>query len=222
MTDRPLWVITCAPEHRKREVVQLSELMRIPSNRLVTVTVPPKEIVSDSIPGYILNYPEPEMNISKWWNFGADWVDAVERKDGHQTWDIIYMESDARLMPGDVQMLRLALRAHDVGMVGSDWKNAIPPHEVDVRRGIEDMHPYRLPGFALMVRGELGLRHDPDMRWWFSDDDFEWQARTLHGTAMVGSAGLYHEGTDGLDSPDKRVFAEEDQVKFARKWHTTP
>ena len=214
------WILTCAPEHRKQEVVQLLEAAGHDPEYLLTITAEPRAIRPQTIPGRIITFPERPLNISEWWNLGAEFIDNMERGNGNTEWNIIYMESDARLSARDVDLLQTALRTHDVGMAGSDWQHALT-HD-DVRRGLNDLHPYRLPGFALMVRGELGLRHDPDMRWWFSDDDFEWTARANHGTVLVAGAELYHVGTDGLDSPDKQTYAVEDEIKFKSKWNILP
>ena len=187
---------------------------------LMTVTAMPKAIEPGTIPGTILPYPERPLNISNWWNFGATAIDAAEEAQGNTEWNIIYMESDARLSPLDIHLLSTALRKHDVGMAGSDWRHLLS--EDDVRHGLMNVHPYRLPGFALMVRGELGLRHDPEIRWWFADDSYEYEARVKFGTVMVAGAGLYHVGTDGLDSPDKQTYAVEDEIKFKAKWGVLP
>jgi hypothetical protein len=73
---------------------------------------------------------------------------------------------------------------------------------------------------ALLVRGELGIRHDPEFRWWFADDDFELQHRAAGGTILVGGVHMEHDGSTAMTGARKE-FAVEDEVKFLRKWGLT-
>ena len=118
--------------------------------------------------------------------------------------------------PHTVRMLTSALRVRDLMMVGPDLCFDLPPTWVlglinDRKDG------NRIPPECFMVRGELGLRFDPEFRWWYSDDDFEMQARQLGPVGLVGGTGFRQSANHPLDV-EQTQHAHEDRGKFMAKW----
>jgi hypothetical protein len=106
---------------------------------------------------------------------------------------------------------------------GADWQGLLGPGVNVVRRSNTPVMPaqMRLPGIGLVVAGEVGLRHDPAFRWWYADDDFEWQSREAGGTVLVGGTTLAHTGTTPMEG-DRARFAVEDVERFRAKWGGDP
>lgn len=211
------WVLTTAPRSRLADVQAcFAELEHDPFYSAV-VTTWPDPILDGDVDAHMVLFASDEFNISEWWTAGLDFIAAA----ASPVYNVLLVEADVRMPPATVDALSYTLRAANVGMVGADWQHSLAPGDVHVHREhrtIDQAH--RLPGVALMVRGELGVRHDPQFRWWFADDDFEWQHR-VHGSALVGGTTLSHAGTTPLVG-DLAQWATEDAARFVAKWGAMP
>lgn len=188
-----------------------------------TVVVPTN---GDTVPQssrYVRIVTSDEVNLGKWWNTALNFIDYDARSVSLPEYEALLLGSDVRMSLDSVEMQRSALRKHDLAMVGADWHQVLQPGQIDIRRtnSQKDLR-YRIPGVALMLAGELGLRADEQFRWWYADDDLEWQARALKGTGLVGGATLSHPpGGSALDGL-RAKYAVEDREKFKAKWGQTP
>lgn len=214
-----LWVLTVAPGSRADEVADLrASLPDVPDHRFVVVTTRP-----DPIPGALL-FDSDELNIAKWWTVGLEYIYDIRGFRGPEVYDVLIVESDTRITPEDLDSVRAEMRRSSCVMAGADWQRMLPGPGINlVRRSNTPITPgtLRLPGIGLVVAGEAGLRHDPQFRWWYVDDDLEWQAREAGGTVLVGGTTLTHRGSTPMTG-ERATFAQEDIVKFAAKWGGTP
>lgn len=229
MNSPELWVLTVSPAQRRAEAVSLFDSMNIDPGHRVTVTTQPSPIQDASGLGELLVYPGTDINISKWWSLGLDFIQATMVSQGVTEWDVLVMESDARMTREDVDTVRSTMRHVGVSMAGADWHHILTPGGWYARLDNAKWVPAgfsadqaRLPGMALVVAGEKGIRHDPEMRWWLADDDFEWQHRVNGGTVLVGGTTMHHEGTQGPLVGERLQAFREDQVKFLKKWGGLP
>ena len=237
-----LWALTVAPASRVEEALEAFEFAGIPVNRRVIVTTQPDPITEDQLNGeHLLLFDDTEINISKWWNLGWEYIDGGWQgppviDDEEQTitfgpwhgsedeeWDVLLIESDARMSAEDVAIVRSELRHYkDVALAGADWKGLLTDGQPKIRRDNTAWNLHgRIPGIAFIVRGELGLRHDPEFRWWLADDDFEWQARVSGGTMLVPGTTVTHGHSRPLEG-DRLTAWNEDQAKFLAKWGGVP
>jgi hypothetical protein len=76
---------------------------------------------------------------------------------------------------------------------------------------------HRIPGVCMLVAGELGIRFDEAFRWWYADDDFEWQHRKAAGTGLVKGTMIQH-GPGRPLTGERAQYAEEDIHRFVAKW----
>lgn len=212
------WVLT--PCHRPRLADLLDSLGHLghPGGRTVVTTTLPDPVLPDDVAAVqVIVNTEPGINISRWWNRGLDWI--AQRQDG--PYNVLLTESDVRITASTLAELTHVLRTQDVAMAGADWLHALQPGEVEIRRDLTPATPpHRIPGICMLVRGELGLRFDEAFRWWYADDDFEWQHRKTGGTALVGGVSIQHPAGHQLDD-ERRMYAVEDHVKFVAKWGST-
>ena len=216
-----LWLLTCAPGSRAGEAMSLFEsLPDVPAERRVVVTTQPDPITRDVAGAEVLLFDGTEVNISKWWAVGLDWIAA---RAGDGPYDVFLVESDTRIAPGDLDRVRAEMRRCGCVAAGADWLGLLPAGVTLVRRSNAAMGPatLRLPGIGMVVAGEAGLRHDQRFRWWLADDDLEWQARAAGGTALVGGTTLQHEGTTPLEGERLQAWIE-DEPRFAAKWGGVP
>jgi len=225
-TDPDLWVLTCAPRSRMDETASLIESIGAPAVVVTTLPEPiPADFLGDDVT--VLLFESDEINISKWWTRGLDWI--ASHYDDGEKWDVLLIESDARMTPRDITRIRRAMRDQDTIMAGGDWRHAMHGQALQVRRDNTAWVPDpsqadagRIPGIACVISGEAGIRHDPEFRWWLADDDFEWQHRVNGGTLLVGGVAVNHVGTQGPLTGARLQAWEEDQVKFLAKWGGLP
>lgn len=190
--------------------------------RVVAVTTPPDPVKREDIQDLCANLiveSSPEINIARWWNHA---MDLTRELAGPITHELLVVSSDAT---GDFASLALMadlLRKNDLAMVGPDWHgvaqlNSVAIQHLDTPRTVFT----RVPGACFMVANELGLRVDEDFRWWYSDDDFEMQAKKLKGVGLIGGTTL-KLGYDSPLSEEKALYAIEDRNRFIHKWGTEP
>jgi hypothetical protein len=214
------WVLT--PCHRPRLpdlIDSLDYLAHPPERTVVTTTLPDPVLDTDVDVAAVIVNPEPGINISRWWNRGLDWI--ADNRDARR-YNVLLMESDVRIDAPTLAYLARVMRDEDCAMAGADRHHALRPGQLEIRRQLDlrDL-TRRIPGICMLVRGELGLRFDPEFRWWYADDDFEWQHRQKGGTVLVGGTSIEHPDGHNLDD-ERTVYATEDRAKFAAKWGSPP
>jgi hypothetical protein len=162
----------------------------------------------------VLTDHDEGINISRWWNLGLDWI--AEHADPGP-YEVLCAESDVRITGPTLDRLRAALRGHGLAVVGADWYG-VTPGAVEIQH---DLTPgpltHRLPGVCLLVAGELQLRYDPQFRWWYADDDFEWQHRKAGGSGLVGGTSIDH-GPGRPLADERATYALVDYPRFIAKW----
>jgi hypothetical protein len=210
------WVLV--PCHRPRLTELRASLVNLglPAERTVVVTTEPEPIGPTQVKAAaVLLSPEPGINISRWWNLGLDWI-AAQQEPG-EPYEVLCMESDVRIDFDTLVWLRLALRAHKLAMVGADWYG-VATEATEIRRDlVPQTIQHRIPGVCMLVAGELGLRFDGQFRWWYADDDFEWQHRKAGGTGLVRGTMIGH-GPGRVLTGERAEYAHIDYQRFVAKW----
>jgi hypothetical protein len=79
-----------------------------------------------------------------------------------------------------------------------------------------------VPGFAFMMRADLGVRCDPRFGWWFGDDDLMRQVQHLGYEALVmKGVGVEHDqSTSSTARPQVLASIGADRLLFEQKWDT--
>lgn len=222
-TDPDLWVLTCAPGSRAVEAISLIERIGAPTVLVTTQPDPiPSDFMGDDVT--VLLFDSTEINISKWWTLGLDHIASFYDGKPDAKWDVLLVETDADIQPKHVERMRRIMREQECVMAGADFFRVLPDRPLHVRRDNSAWLPEgRCIGFAQVVAGETGLRHDPEFRWWLADDDFEWQHRVNGGTVFIGGGiDVSHIGTQGPLTGERLVAWQEDEPKFEAKWGGLP
>ena len=209
------WVLV--PCHRPRLTELRASLVNLglPGERTVVVTTEPEPIGPTQVKAAaVLCSPEPGINISRWWNVGLDWI-ADQHEPG--PYEVLCMESDVRIDWSTLSRLRSVLRNYNLGMVGADWYGVVTG-AVETRYALApEPIQHRIPGVCMLVAGELGLRFDEQFRWWYADDDFEWQHRKAGGTGLVRGTIIEH-GPGRVLTGERAEYAQVDYQRFVAKW----
>lgn len=172
---------------------------------------------ADPFPGAEICVDDPRTLFGEWINAALDLIAHYPHPNG--PYEVAVVGSSVKGAPGAIDKLAAALRAHDLTMIGPDFHGRCTPGEVLNLGGIGAHRDdyWRVDSHAFMIVGELGLRCDPQFRWWYSDDDLEMQARTHGPVGVLGGTGMAHTTLHGL-TEQQAVWAVEDRTRFETKW----
>jgi GT2 family glycosyltransferase len=170
--------------------------------------------------------PIDPPNISQLWNIGlslaANAAEAARNPDDFTEFDVAVLNSDVIVPPGWVHALSTAMRATPAVLAYPDQHGGTAlrlhtrPEPIDLRQ--------RITGYAYLLRGEMGLRLDESMAWWYSDDDLDWRARASGGALLVPGHPVEHRAPNGsmYERPELHDQALRDRTTFITKWGKAP
>lgn len=188
-----------------------------PTDRVAVIATLPNPLTIDDVSGYadhvvLCSFSEPL--IARWWNAGLDYI----RERATSEHEVLAISSDYVGASYSVAMLGVFLRQHNLTMAGPNpWSNHQQFFDISTPRHSQG----RVPGGCWMLAGESGLRVDEDFRWWYSDDDFDMQARQRSRSGIIPDTRLVAEADTPL-SEEKQRWAVEDRAKFIVKWGQEP
>lgn len=219
------------PTHNRNEMVlALVESLRLPADRVLIIDnasnppVPPARSIDPFNPPppvatLLLDFEQPP-NLARLWNLGIDW--AEKQADGREH-AVAILNDDVVLPPLFLDYMTSALeqtgaaaafpdqhgRGH--GLLHRTLRGPVPLRE-------------RMTGYAFVLRGGIGLRADEWLRWWFGDDDLEWQALERGGTVLVGGISVQHLHPDESTRtrPELEAQTHRDRQAFLAKWGSAP
>jgi len=198
--------------------------------RVVVVTTLPDTIYHDDLydfPGVrVVSTGSDEINLAKWYNLGFDyWM------NGHWEFSritgVMWMETDVRITPPNIDALYDAMIEHDLDLVGPDLFGLLRPDEVLIRREVQPLdHRERLCQVHLAPATSTH-RMDERFDWWFESSDLEYKARVAKGTGLVGASRADHTPTYYNDMvkgnrPDLVEKANRGRELFTKKWGHAP
>lgn len=168
----------------------------------------------------------PNANIHEMWNYGLDWAAADCEGKPHS---VALLNNDLRIGSEFLSRLDATLRCDDrIAVAGANYDR----RQIPDGKGCQIVRSVcggrydgtgGLPGFAMMLRGELGYRFPKDLRWWYGDADLV--HTTVHaGRFCVISKHATCEHLDGggrtgdWNSPEMQALLRQDHGWFERKW----
>ncbi|ROO50807.1 hypothetical protein EDC02_5665 [Micromonospora sp. Llam0] len=181
------------------------ELISGLTEKLWRDNVTPIVIDNASTPPFTSSYgvtifdPEQPPNLSRLWNLG---LSVAVDMAGSEEFAVAILNDDLVVYPGFVAELA----------EGLGGQAAVS-------------HPSGIIGCAYVLRGSLVRRRqlwlDERFRWWYGDNDLEWQARKLGGLQPVRLKGeirhLYPNYTT-KSRRELRAQADSDRAAFLAKW----
>lgn len=220
------WLLIPCTGSRVAELRDTIKLTGIPLDTVVIVTTDPDPVsLADlgGLTGIVLKFDKPGMLFGEWMNLGLDYITEIMALHGEWYYDVACLSSDVQGCDSfAIGSMSTELRARKLSMVGPDLTGiAVAPGDVLVSGPADQRHVYnRIHGSCFMVAGELGLRFDPQFRWWYSDDDLETQARHLGGVGLIGGLGVKH--VDNPPSAESQAHAVVDRARYVSKWGREP
>jgi glycosyltransferase involved in cell wall biosynthesis len=155
----------------------------------------------EQIPGVaVVHHPGYPPNISELLNMGMAEVNS--RASELLRWNIALLNDDVTVSPGWVASLDAALESTGAAL-------AFTGRDGD-----------RPTVWACVVRGEIGLRWDEDLKWWYSDDLLVEECRRVHGgvIAVGGSPPVHYQpNLNTTMDPVLATQAGQDATVFSQK-----
>jgi GT2 family glycosyltransferase len=156
---------------------------------------------------------EQPPHLSRFWNEMLDGCWSIAKERGEDHWDVAILNDDAIVPAGWYDACSNALRAHPTAVIahttptrpalltelGNDPGNRMTPH-------------------AFVIRGEVGLRADESMRWWFFDSDLDQRARLAGGVLSVNGPRVVNSLANTTTRGVLAEQAEKDRATFEAKW----
>jgi hypothetical protein len=171
---------------------------------------------------------EQPPHLYKMWNNAFEIIAMVTKVMGDKLWDVAVFNDDTSLPPNwyDTMAAGLfrtseALKHLNVPAIACTYTqttNGMPYLKTQIDGNIGT----RMCPWAFVVRGELELRADESMRWWWGDTDFEWQAIQAGGVLMLPGEAPLNTLANSTTHGALAEQAGRDGETFALKWGRRP
>lgn len=180
---------------------------------------------SDGIIGehivHIIYDKEQPPHLYRMWNDGLNAVEKCAYNAGYNRWNVAILNDDAVIHPTWIDIVSYNLRKYNVSAastlaIGSGSHNRI------VREITDHAYSSRLCPWAFMLAGEQKLRADERFRWWYGDNDLDWQARQLNGVLLIGSPPVSNKYANSTTVGVLAEQAGRDSTAFLDKWKIMP
>ena len=169
--------------------------------------------------------PEQPPNLSRLWNRGLDLAHEIACHTCNSetpTYDVAVFGDDVIVPTGWWDRVSEAMRSLGAAMgathgIAPLWQSILKTEpDADIMN--------RVPGWAWMLRGEVGLRLDERFKWWFGDTDLDWRARQAGGMVIApGEIAINRQPNHFTNAlPELGAQAGQDRFAFQDKWGWTP
>lgn len=170
---------------------------------------------------HIIRDEEQPPNLSRLWNVGLDRAAAHAEWFGFDVYDVAIFNDDAVVPPGWWDLVSGALRDHPTAAVAcTPAHGAIPAPVLNTTPG-GDLSA-RMTPWAFVARGELGMRSDERMRWWWFDTDWDYRARQGGGVLIVPGPVVINTGANSSTVGALAEQAGRDRRTFREIWGSNP
>jgi len=155
-----------------------------------------------------------EVNISCWWNAGLRHVEqaaSIHSDPRWSKWDVAILNDDAIVPEGWFDAASGTMRQMGVAAACSGGRGPMPV--LHTQPGPVPLDT-RLCGFAFMLAGEMGLRGNESLKWYFTDDWMDWESRKLGGMVMIPGFHVEHLYPNGQVTPEIQEQIAKDAQTF--------
>jgi len=170
---------------------------------------------------------EQPPHLYKMWNTAFNVIEGTAKIMGEKLWDVAVFNDDTSLPPNWFDYVANALSRNP-----GDDNRQVPAIACTYAQTTAGM-PYlktqidgniatRMCPWAFVVRGELGLRADESMHWWWGDTDLEWQAIRAGGVLMLPGEAPLNTLANSTTHGALAEQAGRDGETFAIKWGRRP
>jgi glycosyltransferase involved in cell wall biosynthesis len=169
----------------------------------------------------VVHDDEQPPNLYRLWNRGFQLIELTARIMREETWDVVVLNDDAELPDGWLDYVAAGIRqTGPAAVVCTDPYGTLQAPLLKTQPDA-NIHTRMCP-WAFVVRGELGLRADESLRWWWGDTDFDWQACGAGGVLLLPGYTTKNTGANSSTHGELAEQAGRDGQTFAAKWGWRP
>lgn len=182
---------------REKDYLEVVEWCK--NHDVTTVTISTSEEADKYSVGKVIK--NRELNISKWWNLGLDYI-AEQEFETEEEYTVAVLNDDA-IMP-------------------DDWFEKLERYISD---GFSGASGYRfgtrlqISGYAFLLNGRHDIRADEELVWWFGDDSVARRCEEEGGFAYVSGIEVGNKYANSTSE----VFSEQiakDRERYFEKYKT--
>ena len=161
-------------------------------------------------------------NISRWWNQGFNLAKRVnDLSDGAtKEYDVAVLNDDVIVPEGWFDAVATKMREMRAAAACSGGPGNMPTFHT--HPGPVPGVPNPLQGFAFILAGEVGLRADEAIPWYFSENTLDWQAREQGGTVIIPGFHVQHLYPNGQMTPELQEANAQGAAAFFSRWGKMP
>lgn len=171
----------------------------------------------------VIRDEEQPPNLSRLWNRGLDTAHEFARlMSTDECYDVAVFGDDVIVPTGWWERVSYALRSTTAVLAGTH--GIAPIWQALLKTEPDSDIVNRIPGWAWMLRGEVCLRLDESLQWWFGDTDLDWRARQAGGSVIAPGAIAVNQRPNEftVTRPELTRQAGFDRITFSKKWGWTP
>ena len=172
------------------------------------------------VKGAVMYVPDQPPNLSDLWNRGFRWIEWSPGRA--EQWDVAMLCDDVIVPEGWFHAVSSCMR--ELGATAGCTHSWHPVTTPILKKEPDGDIYNRMQGSAFVLAGEVGLRADESMHWWWCDTDLDFMARLKGG--MVIAPGLtahnIHPNDFTNNVPGLAEQAGRDGQTFAAKWGGRP
>lgn len=169
---------------------------------------------------YIIRDNEQPPNLSRLWNIGLNAARCHARNFDAARWNVAILNDDTVLPHDWYPTVSRELRAHNVAVACGSLFSQV--HTSIIKTEPDNDLMTRMTPWAFITRGELGLRGDESMRWWWGDTDFDWTARKRGGMMIIPGYVTTNVLANSTTTGVLMEQAGRDRETFRLKWGHNP
>ena len=159
---------------------------------------------------------EQPPNLSRFWNVMFDQCETYARNGSSERWDVAVLNDDSIVPAGWYDACAYALRDHPTAVIAHTGDRRIAKPDLLTEFPFERSR--RMAPHAFVVRGEVGLRADERLRWWWGDDDLARQAILAGGVLGVPGPVCVNAEAVSTTVGALAMQAAKDRETFEKKW----
>lgn len=165
---------------------------------------------------------EQPPNLAKFMNVGFDWAESCATSRQYRHYDVAVVCDDVTVPENWFEHVVACLR-HNGSVAGST--HTVRSVDTPLVQTTPNADIYnRMQGSAFVVVGEVGLRADENMHWWWQDTDLDWQARQAGGTVIAPGPVAHNRYPNYFTAtrPELAIRIGADAAAFRAKWGWQP
>ena len=162
----------------------------------------------------VIRDEEQPPNLARFWNVMFDRCEKLhDRKFWQDPWDVAVFNDDSVVPAGWYNTVATALREHPTAVIAHT-----SPTTPALLTELHNEPGNRMTPHAFVIRGEVGMRSDESMKWWYQDTDLDLQARLAGGVLSVPGPQVINAQANTTTRGALAEQAGRDREAFEAKW----